>query len=93
MSPGLARYLAFSGKASWVLRVSLWAAAIRLRVSPDFTVTVTIGGRRIAFAPAMTRLTRCSRVAGGQGSPRLKVAVELLHEHIEGAEPSGRSRQ
>jgi hypothetical protein len=34
------------------------------------TVTVTIGGRRIAFALAMTRLTRCSRVAGGQGSLR-----------------------
>ena len=46
------------------------ASANSLRVSPAFTVTVTIGGRRIAFAWAMTRLTRASRVAGGQGSLR-----------------------
>jgi len=30
-------------------------------------VTVTIGGRRIALARAMTRLTLASRVVGGQG--------------------------
>jgi len=38
-------------------------------VSPAFTVTVAIGGRRIAFARLMTRLTRASRVAGGLLAP------------------------
>src|SRR5450759_3300482 len=70
MSPGLARYLAFSGYASRALSVSPCAVAMALRLSPDFTVTVTTGGRRIAFARSMTRLTRASRVAGGQGSLR-----------------------
>jgi hypothetical protein len=46
------------------------AAAISLSVSPALTVTVTIGGRRIAFARAITRLTRASLVAGGHGSLR-----------------------
>jgi len=66
----LARYLAFSGKARSALSVSLCASAISLSVSPAFTFTVTIGGRRIAFALAITRLTLASRVAGGQGSLR-----------------------
>ena len=70
MSPGLARYFAFSGKARSALSVSPCAAAIAVRLSPAFTVTVTIGGRRIAFARVITRLTRASRVAGGQGSLR-----------------------
>jgi hypothetical protein len=39
-------------------------------VSPAFTATVVIGGRRIALALAMTRLTLASRVAGGHGSLR-----------------------
>jgi hypothetical protein len=50
MSPGLARYLAFSGKASSTFGVSPCDEAIALIVSSTFTVTVTIGGRRIAFA-------------------------------------------
>lgn len=39
-------------------------------MSPALSVTVTIGGRRIAFARAMTGLTRASPVAGGHGSLR-----------------------
>src|SRR3990172_7200160 len=70
MSPGLARYLAFSGKVRRAVSVSPCAAAIAERLSPDFTATVTIGGRRIALARLMTRLTRASRVARGHGSLR-----------------------
>lgn len=76
MSPGLARYFAFSGNARRAARVSLWAAAISLSVSPAFTVTVTIGGRRIAFARAMTRLTRASRMAG---DPQLEPDTVFQH--------------
>ena len=68
MSPGLARYFAFSGKASSALSVSLCAEAIAERLSPAFTVTVTIGGRRIAFARAMTSPTHASRVGRRPGA-------------------------
>ena len=52
------------------MRASRCADAIAPRVSPDFTVTVTTGYRKIAFARLMTRLTLASRVAGGHGSLR-----------------------
>ena len=39
-------------------------------MSPAFTAAVAIGGRRIAFARLMTRLTLASRVLGGHGSLR-----------------------
>ena len=45
--------------------MSRCAEAIAERLSPAFTVSVVIGGRRIALALATTRLTRASRVAGG----------------------------
>src|SRR3989304_593386 len=78
MSPGLARYFAFSGKASRAARVSLWAAAISLRVSPAFTATVAIGRRRIAFARAMTAPRNASRLAFGQGQDaRLTLLISL----------------
>jgi len=39
------------------LSVRPCAAAMALRLSPDFTVTVTIGDRRSALARLITRLT------------------------------------
>lgn len=60
MSPRFARYFAFSENASRALRVSPCAEAISLNVSPAFTATVTTGGRRIALARVMTRLTLAS---------------------------------
>jgi len=82
MSPGLARYLAFSGNARSALSVSPCDAAIALRVSPTFTVTVTIGGRRSALARLMTRLALASRVAGGHGVAATRHAVDVsVHDH------------
>ena len=70
--------MAFSGKARSAARVSRCAAAISLNVSPALTATVTIGGRRIAFARAMTSPRNASRLALGQGQDaRLTLLMSL----------------
>ena len=52
MSPGSARYLAFSGKASRAARVSPCALAMPPSVSPALTVTVKSGDTMGAIASA-----------------------------------------